>query len=166
MSEIFESLEIRSRPGNNTGLGTLVAQIDKDGVQAHSPTKLMTDSNIMHDKMLFNLDLVAATISRVFFIVREGRWRVSSVTEYHQTGSTSGTLTVTVDAGTNAPGAGTAQLSATLSLAAATQQVIQNGALITTPTVAGPGNRFAILIAGTMTSLAGGAVTVALERVG
>jgi hypothetical protein len=166
MSLVLESLQVQTRPGDSTGLGTTVATIDTTGMKATSPVKLMQDSNVMHDKMPVPVILVAATVSSVVFgPINEGRWQVSGVTEYHQTGSTSGTLTVTVDTGTTAPGAGTAQLTGTISLAAATQQVVQNGTLIATPTVAGPGDRIGILIAGTMTSLAGGGVTIWMKRV-
>lgn len=160
-----ESVLVLNRPGTSTGVGTTVFQADVNGVQAVSPTKLKQDNNIVHDKVMLLVPLVAATVSAFQFIVREGRWQLQGVTEYHQTGSTSGTLNVTVDATTTAPGAGTAQLSATISLAAATQQLSQNGTLIATPTVAGPGDRFSILIAGTMTSLANGLANISIVRV-
>ena len=166
MSLVLESLTVQSRPGDATGVGTAVAQIDSTGMKAVSPTKMMQDSRVLHDQIGIPMVLVAATVSSLAFgPIREGRWRVAGVTEYHQTGSTSGTLNVSVDTGTNAPGAGTAQLSATISLAAATQQVSQNGTLIATPTVAGPGDRISIVIAGTMTSLAQGMCTIWLERI-
>jgi hypothetical protein len=166
MSLVLESLQVQTRPGDSTGVGTTVATIDTTGMKATSPVKLMQDTNVVHDKLGIPVVLVAATVSSlVFGPINEGRWQVSGVSEYHQTGSSSGTLNVTVDTGTNAPGAGTAQLSATISLAAATQQVSQNGTLIATPTVAGPGDRISILIAGTMTSLANGMGTIWLRRV-
>ncbi len=111
------------------------------------------------------LVFIAATVTRIVFIPREGVWVLESITEYHQTGSTSGTLTVTVETGTTAPGSGTAQLTAVISLAAATQQILQNGTLIASPTEIGPGNRASMLIAGTMTSLANGGAVISFRRI-
>jgi hypothetical protein len=99
-------------------------------------------------------------------MVCDGLWQVASVCVYFQTGSTSGTLQVTRDTGTNAPGAGTVQLTGTISLAAASQQLVLNGTVIASPTTFGPGDRLGILIAGTMTSLAGGVGVISMRRIG
>ena len=166
MSLILESLQVQTRPGDNTGQGTTIATIDSTGMKATSPVKVMQDSNVVHDKMAIPVVLVAATVTSLAFgPFNEGRWQVSGVSVYFQTGSTSGTLNVSVDTGTNAPGAGTAQLSSTISLAAASQQLSLNGTLIASPTVAGPGDRISIVIAGTMTSLANGMGTIWLKRI-
>lgn len=168
MSMILESLQVQTRPGitgNAGSVGNTVFTADLNGVKATSPYKLMQDANLIHDKVQIPTVLVAATVSSFVFLVREGRWQLDGVTVYFQTGSTSGTLNVSVDTGTNAPGAGTAQLSSTISLAAAAQQTQLNGTLITTPTVAGPGDRFSVVIAGTMTSLANGMANISIKRV-
>ncbi len=161
-----ESYVVSVRPGNSTGVGTTVVTADINGVNVASPARVMQDNFIIHDKVMLSVPLVAATVSAFQHVVREGRWRLAGISVYFQTGSTSGTLQVTVDTGTTAPGAGTVQLTSTISLAAASQQLPLNGSRIASPTVAGPGDRFSILIAGTMTSLANGLANISLERVG
>lgn len=145
----------------NKELGGLLVDPDFDLLQGTDLSKFKYD---VYEKK--TLSIAAATVSAFLFMCPPGqRWVLHDVLEYHQTGSTSGTMNLTVDTGTTAPGAGTAQLSATISLAAATQQVVQQGSLIATPTVMGPGSRLSILIAGTMTSLANGIVVYRLKRV-
>ena len=85
-----ESYQGINRPGNNTGVGTTFFQADVNGVQAVSPTKLKQDNNIVHDKVMVNVPLAAATVSAFQHVVREGRWQLDGATVYFQTGSTSG----------------------------------------------------------------------------
>jgi hypothetical protein len=161
----YESLSIYSRPGDSTGVGTLVATLDGTGLNIISPANIMQDSGVVHANPVVNVSLVAATASSFIHTVREGRWRLAGITLYFQTGSTSGAIQVTVDTGTNAPGTGTVQLTGVISLAVAVQQTALNGTLIASPTVAGPGDRFSILISGVMASLANGMANISLERV-
>jgi len=160
------SYVVLSPPGNNTGLGLQTVLLDSAGVKAFNPAKVRQNENIIHDKILINQILVAATVSSILHIIAEGRWEVDSVKTFQATGSTSGTVMPTVDTAGTAPGAGTAQLTAALSLAAATDDVVQSGILIAAPTVAGPGDRISILIGGAMANLVGGAISIALKRVG
>jgi hypothetical protein len=160
---LYNSLLIQAQPGPT---GTSVVTIDARGAVVVSPARHLQDGNVLHDKVMVPVFLGATSTSYFAFgPITEGRWQLDKVSEYHQTGSTSGTMSVTVDTGTQAPGAGTAQLTATLSLAAATQQIVQNGAVIASPTVAGPGDRFSILIAGTMTNLASCTALVSIKRI-
>jgi hypothetical protein len=73
-------------------------------------------------------------------------------------------VTVSKDTGTAAPGAGTALLTAVVALSGTANTVV-NGTLISntgTLTLAA-GDRIAIVIAGTMTNLAGGILTLSLQ---
>lgn len=96
--------------------------------------------------------------------VLDGAYQVSRVAATFSTASTSGTITVTVDTGTAAPGAGTAQLTGTISLAGTANTVVA-GTLIASPTTTAAGNRIAWTTAGTLTNLVGCVVSVTLKRV-
>jgi hypothetical protein len=107
---------------------------------------------------------VTTTAGSTTLAVLDGAYQVANVAVTFSTASTSGTLTVTVDTGTNAPGAGTAQLTGTVSLAGTANTVV-NGTLIAAPTTTAAGNRIAFTTAGTLTNLVGCVVTVTLKRV-
>ena len=160
-----ESMTFVSRPGDNTGVGTQVATIDSNGVTVTSPAVLKQDSSIVQRYRRHVILVGSGAATQLVDLIRVGRWRLAGVIAYAQTGGTSPTFTITVESGTTAPGSGTAQLTAVISLAAAVATVPQNGTLITTPTVAGPGDRFSLLVAGTIGSLANGIVEIDLERI-
>lgn len=89
--------------------------------------------------------------------------RVTFASVVFSTTSTSGTVTVTKDTGTQAPGAGTALLTAPMSLSGTANTVV-NGTLIATLSTLtlAAGNRLALTFAGTLTGLAGANVSVGL----
>lgn len=107
---------------------------------------------------------VTTTAGSTTMAVLDGAYQVASVSVVFSTTSSSGTLTVTVDTGTNAPGAGTAQLTGTMSLSGTANTVV-NGTLIAAPTTTAAGNRIAFTSGGTLTGLVGCVVTVTLKRV-
>lgn len=107
---------------------------------------------------------VTTTAGSTTLAVVDGAYQISRVATVFSTASTSGTLTVTVDTGTAAPGAGTAQLTGTISLAGTANTVV-SGTLIATPTSTAAGNRIAFTTAGTLTNLVGCVVSVTLKRV-
>jgi hypothetical protein len=103
------------------------------------------------------------------FFIADGAYKVTAVREVHSTaGSDAGAVSVTVtkDTGTQAPGAGTALLTAALD-AKATANTVQSGTLIATAATLtlAAGDRLSVLFAGTLTALAGVVVTVSLKRV-
>jgi hypothetical protein len=161
----FPSLRVITSPGDSTGVGTIVFNADGTGVSTLSPAFHKQGNNILHDKMTIPVNLIATSITAPVFICREGTWVVDSVAEYHQTGSTSGTLNLTVETGSTAPGVGTAQVVGTVPLTVAAQQVVQGGVVLATPTEIGPGARLSVLLAGTLTGLVNGAATISLRRV-
>lgn len=161
----LQTLTIYNAPGDNTGVGDAVVQLDGDGIAVTAPGVLTVDGNVVPEYVEVPVTLIATTATASVWMVTSGRWQVASITEYHQTGSTSGTLNLSADTGTQAPGAGTAILSANISLAAATQQTVQNGTLASPNPVLGPGDRLAIEIGGTMTSLANGLAVIRLKKV-
>jgi len=112
----------------------------------------------------FTVPLTATDATRTIFIANRAM-RLKAVSRIFSTASTSGTVTVTKDTGTAAPGAGTALLTGTLALSGTANTVV-NGTLISTTSSLqlAAGDRIAIVIAGTMTNLAGGILTLSLER--
>lgn len=90
-------------------------------------------------------------------------YQVAGATVTFSTASTSGTITVNVDTGTNAPGAGTAQLTAAMSMSGTANTPV-NGTIIASPTSIPAGARISYTTAGTLTNLAGAVLTVYLKR--
>lgn len=91
-------------------------------------------------------------------------WQVAGASVTFSTTSSSGTVTVSVDSGTNAPGAGTAQLTGTMSLAGTANTPV-NGTVIASPTSITSGSRISYTTAGTLTGLVGCVLTVLLKRI-
>jgi len=113
--------------------------------------------------MVVTVPLTATDATRTVFIANRAM-RLKAVSRIFSTASTSGTVTVSKDTGTAAPGAGTALLTAVVALSGTANTVV-NGTLISntgTLTLAA-GDRIAIVIAGTMTNLAGGILTLSLQ---
>ena len=91
------------------------------------------------------------------------KMRLISVTYVHATGSTSGTLQIAKCTGTQAPGSGTNLLTATIDMSATTvANTVTAGTLIATAATLtfAQGDRVAIVIAGTLTSLVGASATL------
>lgn len=93
-----------------------------------------------------------------------GTYKVAAASAVFGTASSSGTLQVEVATGTQAIGAGTNQLTGTMSLAGTANTTV-NGTLIATPTIITAGSRLNLIFAGTVTSLANAAITVSLAKV-
>lgn len=100
----------------------------------------------------------------LFTVPNDGcTWQVAGVSARFSTASSSGTLQVEVAGAGVAPGSGTNQLTGTVSLAGTANTTV-NGTVIASPTTISPGASINLVIAGTMTSLAGCVVTVILQR--
>lgn len=110
------------------------------------------------------LDAAGNMISKSVFIA-DDFYQLVAVKEAHAVASTSGTITVEKCTGTQAPGAGVALLTGTISNAGAANTVL-SGTLITTlaSLQMAPGDRLGIVAAGTTTNLVGGIVMVYLKR--
>lgn len=93
-----------------------------------------------------------------------GTFKVAAVSTVFSTASTSGTVQVEVATGTQAPGSGTNQLSSALALSG-TANTPANGTIVAAPTTITAGSRVNVVIAGTMTNLVNGVVTIALQRI-
>lgn len=92
---------------------------------------------------------------------------IKAISEVHTTAGTNGspvTLQIERLQGTTAPGAGTNMLSTAFDLKG-TANTVQRGVLIPTPTGLNQGDRLALKVSGTLTSLKGVCVTVDLQFV-
>lgn len=109
--------------------------------------------------------LGASSTSETVFVCDNvsGTYVIAGVTATFGTASASGTLQVEVATGTQATGSGTNQLSGTVSLAGTANTPV-NGTVIAAPATIAAGSRVNIILAGTMTSLANGMVTIILQR--
>lgn len=93
-----------------------------------------------------------------------GTFQVAAVTATQGTASSSGTLQVEVATGTQATGSGTNQLTGTVSLAGTANTPV-NGTVIAAPTAITAGCRVNVILGGTLTSLANGAINIVLQRI-
>jgi hypothetical protein len=92
-----------------------------------------------------------------------GTYKIVSASAVFGTASTSGTLQVEVATGTQAIGAGTNQLTGTMSLSGSANTTV-NGTIIGSPTTISAGARINLIFAGTVTNLLNCVITVALQR--
>jgi hypothetical protein len=103
-----------------------------------------------------------AAVTHSTYIVPR-KMRLISVDYVHATGSTSGTLQIAKCTGTQAPGSGTNLLTGTIDMSATTvANTVTAGTLIATAATLtfAKGDRVAIVIAGTLTSLVGAHATL------
>lgn len=92
-----------------------------------------------------------------------GTYKIAGVTATFGTASTSGTLQVEVATGTQAIGAGTNNLTGTISLAGTANTPV-NGTIIGSPTTISAGARINLIFGGTVTNLANASITIVLQR--
>jgi hypothetical protein len=91
-------------------------------------------------------------------------YKVAGATVTFGTTSSSGTLQIEVATGTQAIGAGTNQLTGTMSLSGVANTPV-NGTVIASPTTITSGARVNLIFAGTVTGLANATVSIALQRI-
>jgi hypothetical protein len=113
---------------------------------------------------LITMPLFASTVSQTIFIADVNGYQVTSVSVVPNViGGAGATVTVEALTGTQAVGTGVAQLTAALALNGVANTVL-NGVLIAAVTTINAGQRFGIVMAGTLTGLVG-LLTVAIKRV-
>lgn len=122
------------------------------------------DNKIVHNVETITVPLVAGTTSQSIFVC-DAAYKLLSVKEVHGVASTSGTLMVEKCTGTTAPGSGTAALTGTVSLAGTANTVVSGTLNTDTSIQFAAGDRISIKIAGTMTNLAGGVLTLTYQRI-
>lgn len=116
-----------------------------------------------HDLVLTFLFDAATAVDRNLFVA-DRPYQLRSIEAVHATASSSGTLDLKKCSGTTAPGSGTSMCTGTLSLAGTANTTVA-GTLSTTAanTLLADGDRLAADFGGTVTSLAGCAVTIVLR---
>lgn len=93
-----------------------------------------------------------------------GTYQVAAASaRFHAAGGSGCTVTVEVAGAGTAPGSGTAQLTAAMSLTGSIDTAV-NGAVIGSPTSIAAGSAVNLVFAGTVTGLAGCCVNVVLQR--
>ncbi len=159
--------------GNDLYVNSIVTGMSSPGKVSPSETTQITfsGSSILPKYEVFtdSQNQVAAAsyaVSHSIFVNNNDgtTYRVAAVTVNFGTASTSGTLQVEVATGTQAVGAGTNQLTGTLSLSGTANTPV-NGTVIASPTTITAGARVNLIFAGTVTNLANCTVSVSLQRI-
>ena len=101
-----------------------------------------------------NVTISATDATRTVFVATYP-CKLSLVSRVFSTASTSGTLTLEKCTGTTAPGSGTVLLTATIALSGTANTTVAGTPVATTAVNMATGDRLGIVIAGTMTGLAG-----------
>lgn len=150
---------------NEPSVGPLASQTT---VGASTLTRAETASGVQIKTISVEevtVPLTASSVSQTIFIADDNYQLVSVKAVPNVKGGAGATVTVEALTGTQAPGAGVAQLSAALVIGStATNDTVLNGVLIAAPTVISAGQRFGIVMAGTLTALVG-LLTVVVKRV-
>lgn len=129
--------------------------------------KLTVGGVIVPQEMVITVPISATTVDGTIFIADDA-WVITSIEEVHSVLGTDGsavTAQVMKCTGTQAPSAGTAMTTGTFDLKG-TVETIQTGALSATPAhyTLADGNRIGLDVTGTLTSLAGGVITIHMKR--
>lgn len=127
--------------------------------------KLTIGGVITPQTKTISIPLTALSVTSALFIADEA-YQLTGLKCAWGVASISGTLTIEKCTGTTAPGSGTDLLTGTLDLSATANTVV-SGTL--TGTVASlqfaVGDRLTVKLAGTLTNLVGGCVTITLKRI-
>lgn len=109
--------------------------------------------------------LGASSASQTAFVCDQlsGTYQLAGVAVNFGTASSSGTLQVEVASSGTSQGSGTNQLTGTVSLSGTANTAV-NGTVIASPTQITSGSRINIILAGTLTGLANGSVSLVLQR--
>ncbi|HEV2036889.1 MAG TPA: hypothetical protein VGU71_22285 [Candidatus Dormibacteraeota bacterium] len=113
---------------------------------------------------LITVPLFATTVSQTIFTADNASYQIVAVTAVPNViGGAGATVTVEALTGVQAPGAGVAQLTAALALNGVAHTVL-TGNLVAAPTTITQGQRFGLVMAGTLTGLVG-VLVVTIKRV-
>ena len=120
--------------------------------------------NTHTDDIILTVPIDASTVDGAFFIA-DRKLRVLSIKEAHAVaGTDAGTVTLAVKkaSGTTAPASGTAVHSGTINLKG-TANTVQSATIVAADATLASGDRLCLDVTGTLTALAGGALTVVLR---
>ncbi len=140
---------------SSAAVGTLI------DVQLVEPYQLVTDTGGPE----ITTALTATDATRIVFVATRACQFVG-VSVAFTTASTSGTLQIEKCTGTTAPGSGTSLLTGTVSLSGTANTVVSGTRVGTVASYTlAAGDRLGIVIAGTMTNLAGGICSISLQPI-
>ena len=125
--------------------------------------KLTVGGNIIPQTIFVPVDLATSLIDHSVFVADASYQIASTRCIYAVAALALGTLQVTVETGTAAPGTGTSQLTGTLNLSSTVNTALA-GTLIGSPTTIAAGDRISLHLGGTLTNLLG-SCTIGLKRV-
>ncbi len=130
---------------------------------AASADSLTVGGTIIPQTLFIPVDLTASLVDRTVFIADASYQVTSTRCVYSVAALASGTLQVSVETGTGAPGTGADQLTGTIDLSG-TVNTVQTGTVSGSPTTIAAGDRVSVDVGGTLTNLLG-ACTIGLKRV-
>lgn len=129
------------------------------------------NGSLIPDRLHLNIELTAASVSQTIFINPVGTavapntstWKVTAINNVFGTASSSGTFKVEVAASGTAVGSGTSQQTSVANLSGTAATPVQTPVI--NYTVIAAGSMVNVVIAGTMTGLVAGSISVDLQRV-
>lgn len=129
------------------------------------------NGSLIPDRIHVNIELTAASLSQTIFINPVGStavpntstWKVTAINSVFGTASSSGTFEVEVAASGVAIGSGTLQQTSTAALSGTVATPVSTPVI--NHTVIKAGGMVNVIIAGTMTGLVAGSISVDLQRV-
>lgn len=132
--------------------------------------KLTVGGVIVPQEMVITVPIGASEVDQSVFIADDA-WQITKIEEVHTVAQNTaypdtGSVSVTKCTGTQAPGSGTALHNTTMYLNSTVNTVVTPTLTGNTPDLAlADGNRLALNFNGTMTTFAGGVVTIHMKRV-
>lgn len=128
------------------------------------------NGSLIPDRIHLSIELTAASLSQTIFICPVGTtaapntttWKVTAINSVFGTASSSGTFEVEVAASGVAIGSGTLQQASTTALSGTAATPVNTP--VTAGTVIKAGGMVNVIIAGTMTGLVAGSISVDLQR--
>lgn len=157
------SFEIVEQDGSADGVVRGVW--DKDGLNVLVDGGLRENGAVVDRRKHITHAFDANSVSDVFWTA-DARYVIETVNaRFRVAGGAGATLQLEVVPSGTAPEGGTDQLAAVIDLENGTVNTNLPGTLIASPTVINPGDGLGVVLAGTLTNLAGASVTVTLKRV-
>lgn len=122
--------------------------------------------SIVPTRIHLNIPLTAASVSQTVFVapvLGTATWRVTAIGSGFGAASSSGTFKVEVAQSGTALGSGTSQQTAATALSGTAATPVNT--VVSTTTIVKAGGMVNLIIAGTMTNLVAGVVSIDIERV-
>jgi hypothetical protein len=156
-------INIGTNNANSITLGAAATVSANKTFTVTSADSLLVGGNIIPQTVTIAVPLLASILDQNVFIA-DNTYQLTAVRcVYSVAALLSGTLQVTIETGTSAPGSGTSQLTSAINLST-TVNTVYSGTIIGSPTTISAGNKVSINVGGTLTGLLG-TCTLTLKRV-